>query len=140
MTNIRTYSELIRLSTFEERFNYLDLEGVVGREVFGYERYLNQQFYSSADWKRLRDTIIIRDNGCNLAMEGYTIHGRVYVHHLNPLTKEDIINRTEYLTNPEFLICTDKRTHDAIHYGDMNLLITGPVVRTLHDTCPWKRK
>lgn len=140
LMSIRTYSELIRFSTFEERFRYLKLDGIVGEDTFGFDRYLNQAFYQSKTWKQIRDKVIVRDLGCDLGIEEREILGRILIHHMNPITKEDILNRTELLMNPEFLICTTKRTHDAIHYGDMNLLTTGPVMRTSHDTCPWKRK
>lgn len=138
---IKTYSELIKLKTFEERFEYLKLnDGRVGEDTFGHLRYLNQQFYKTTLWKHIKRDLIIRDNGCDLGVEGYEIEGRsVYVHHLNPITKNDIINRTEYLTNPEFLICTTFETHQAIHYGDISLLITSPIVRTRNDTCPWRK-
>ena len=138
---IKTYSELIKLKTFEERFEYLKLnDGRVGEDTFGHLRYLNQQFYKTTLWKHIKRDLIIRDNGCDLGVEGYEIEGRsVYVHHLNPITKNDIISRTEYLTNPEFLICTTFETHQAIHYGDISLLITSPIVRTRNDTCPWRK-
>lgn len=139
MTIIRTYSELITFPTFEERFKYLQLEGSVGKDTFGYDRYLNQLFYKTAEWKRLRQDLIIRDNGCDLGVEGREIYGRIIIHHLNPITKDDIVHRTEYLLNPDFLICTTHNTHNAIHYGDESLLITSPVERSKNDTCPWKR-
>ena len=138
-TMIRTYTELLKLSTFEERFEYLQLaDGRVGEDTFGYDRYLNQQFYKTSEWKRLRDLLIFRDNGCDLGVKGYTIYGRIIIHHMNPITKDDILNQTEYLTNPEYLICTTHNTHNAIHYGDESLLVTSPVERTKNDTCPWK--
>lgn len=139
MTIIRTYSELITFPTFEERFKYLQLEGSVGKDTFGYDRYLNQLFYKTTEWKRLRQDLIIRDNGCDLGVEGLEIYGRIIIHHLNPITKDDIVSRTEYLLNPDFLICTTHNTHNAIHYGDESLLITSPVERSKNDTCPWKR-
>ena len=136
---IRTYTELSKLCTFEDRFKYLQLsDSRVGDDTFGFDRYLNQQFYKTAEWKRLRDRLILRDNGCDLGADGYQIYGRIIIHHMNQITKEDIMNRTEYLTNPEFLICTTHNTHNAIHYGDESLLVTGPVERTKNDTCPWK--
>lgn len=137
--NIRTYSELIALPTFEERFEYLKLSGQVGKDTFGHDRYLNQVFYSSYEWRRLRDEIIIRDNGCDLGIPDRIIHGKIYIHHLNPLGKDDILSRSEYLRNPEFLICTSFETHNAIHYGDVNLLPRDPIERTQYDTCPWRR-
>lgn len=136
---IKTYSELMKLPTYEERYQYLKLDGRVGEETFGFDRYLNQTFYRSDEWRRLRDEIIIRDNGCDLGVEGREIHGRIIIHHMNPITKEDILRRSDYLLNPEYLICTVKSTHDAIHYGDENLLIKAPVERHKNDTCPWRR-
>ena len=136
--SIRTYSELILLPTFEERFKYLQLNGRIGDDTFGFDRYINQNFYKSADWKRIRDQIIIRDNGCDLALEGYEIYGRILIHHMNPITVKDVELSTEYLMNPEYLICVTHNTHNAIHYGDEKLLMKGPVVRTKNDTCPWK--
>lgn len=137
--SIKTYSELITLPTFEERYRYLRLGGRVGEETFGFDRWLNQKFYRDPEWLRVRDIVIIRDNGCDLAMPDREIRTRVLVHHMNPITKEDILRRSEFLLNPEYLICTIKNTHDAIHYGDESLLITAPVERTRNDTCPWKR-
>ena len=136
--NIRRYSELIRIPTFEERFEYLRLDGQVGADTFGSDRYLNQIFYKSPEWKKIRDEIIIRDQCCDLAMPGYDIHGPVLIHHLNPITKEDILSRTDLLLNPEYLVCTIQSTHNDIHYGDVNLLITNPIERKPNDTCPWK--
>ena len=136
---IKTYSELISIPTYEERFDYLKLDGIVGKNTFGYDRYLNQAFYNSPEWRRFRRDMIIRDNGCDLACEGYDIRGRIILHHINPLTQEDLINRKEALFNPENIICVSHNTHNAIHYGDANLLIIGPVERIANDTCPWKR-
>ena len=136
--SIKTYSELILLPTFEERFKYLQLNGRVGDDTFGFDRYINQKFYRSAEWKRIRDYIIIRDNGCDLAVDGYEIHGRILIHHINPITISDIKFSTEYLMNPDYLICVTHNTHNAIHYGDEKPIITGPIVRTKNDTCPWK--
>ena len=139
-TTIRTYSELITLPTYIERFNYLKLGGKVGVDTFGFDRYLNQQFYhKDPRWRSTRDKVIIRDNGCDLGMEGYEIQGKIIVHHMNPITMDDIINKRDWIYDPEFLICTVHNTHNAIHYGDDNLLFKGPVVRTPNDTCPWKR-
>lgn len=136
---IRTYTELMKLPTFKERFEYLKLlDGRVGEDTFGFDRYVNQQFYRSKEWKRLRDQLIIRDNGCDLGVDGYDIHGKIIIHHMNPITKNDIIDQTEYLMNPEYLICTTHNTHNAIHYGDENLLVTEPISRSKNDTCPWK--
>lgn len=136
---IRTYSELIKLPTFEERYRYLRLGGRVGEETFGFDRYLNQAFYKSKEWKDIRDFVIVRDNGCDLGIEDREIYGKILVHHMNPINIEDIVNRTEYLLDPEYLISTVKNTHDAIHYGDESLLIMAPIERTKNDTCPWKR-
>lgn len=138
---IRTYSGLIALPTFEERYRYLKLNGRVGEDTFGFDRYLNQQFYKSKDlWRPIRDKIIIRDNGCDLGMIDREIRGqRILIHHMNPITREDILNQSEYLLDPEYLICVTKNTHDAIHYGDENLLVKDPVERSRNDTCPWKK-
>lgn len=138
-TSIRTYSELILLPTYEERFDYLKLDGLVGKETFGFDRYLNQIFYRSPEWKSIRDHVIIRDNGCDLGIDGREIFGRILIHHMNPISKEDIVNRSDFLLNPEYLICVSKLTHDAIHYGDEDLLVKDPIVRRPNDTCPWKK-
>lgn len=135
---IRTYSELITLPTFEDRYRYLQLNGAVGKDTFGFDRYINQQFYRSKEWQRIRDEVIIRDNACDLGMEGYEIRGRIYVHHMNPIMVRDIQSNSDYLMNPEFLICTTHRTHNAIHYGDENLLAKAPIERTKNDTCLWR--
>lgn len=135
---IRTYSTLIQLPTFLERFNYLKLSGQVGEETFGFDRYLNQSFYHSNEWRPIRDWVIARDLGRDLGIEGYDIHGRIYIHHMNPITAEDIKRGTEFLTDPEYLICTTHNTHNAIHYGDSSLLSGEPVERTPNDTSPWK--
>ena len=136
---IRTYSELMKFDNFIDRYNYLKLGGKVGEETFGFDRYLNQQFYKSKEWLRLRDEIIIRDNACDLGIPDREIPSRIIIHHMNPITKNDIINQTEFLLNPEYMICVTKRTHDAIHYGDESLLFAGLVERTKNDTCPWRR-
>lgn len=138
MSIIRTYSELITIPTFEERYKYLRLGGRVGEDTFGFDRYLNQLFYKSDDWLRMRNEIIVRDNGCDLGIPGREIYGRILIHHMNPIYVDDILNRSEYLLNPEYLICTVKRTHDAIHYGSEDSLLTIPRERTRNDTCPWK--
>jgi hypothetical protein len=137
-TIIRTYSELITLSTFKERYEYLKLDGRVGEDTFGWDRYLNQIFYKSKEWNRIRDQVIFRDLGCDLALEGFEIHGRILIHHMNPISKSDILDRSEFLLNPEYLICTTKATHDAIHYGNLDSLHNEPVIRTKNDTCPWR--
>ena len=139
MKMIRTYSELITFPTFEERYRYLRLEGKVGEDTFGFDRWLNQSFYKDPEWRAIRDKIIIRDNGCDLGIPGREIYSRIIVHHMNPITKDDILSRSAFLLNPEYLICTVKNTHDAIHYGDEGLLIKAPIERTKNDTCPWRR-
>lgn len=138
LMRIKTYSELITFSTFEERFEYLQLKGIVGQETFGFDRYLNQILYNSKEWKHLRNEIIVRDNGCDLSLEGFEIHGRILIHHINPITIDDVIKRREMVFDPENLICVTHNTHNAIHYGDKSLLITGPIERRANDTCPWK--
>ena len=135
---IRTYQHLLALPTFEERFQYLKLDGKVGQETFGFDRYLNQLLYTSDKWRRLRNQIIIRDNGCDLGIEGYDLHEGIIVHHMNPITIEDIKNVSDDIFNPEYLICTSLRTHNAIHYGDEKLLTQLPVERQPGDTCLWK--
>ena len=130
---------MIQYSTFEDRFKYLQLKGRVGEETFGFDRWLNQKFYKDPEWLRIRDEVIIRDNGCDLAIPGREIYSRILIHHMNPITKDDILQRSKYLLDPEYLICTIKNTHDAIHYGDENLLVKGPVERKPNDTCPWRR-
>lgn len=137
---IKTYSELITLPTFEERYRYLRIEGTIGIATFGYDRYLNQVLYMSPEWRRFRDTIIIRDNGYDLACEGFELHAksRITVHHIDPITVEDVLNRNPKVFDPDNVILTCHNTHMAIHYGDESLLITGPIVRTKNDTCPWR--
>ena len=137
--NIRTYDELVKLETFEERYEYLKLGGTVGEDTFGFDRYLNQIFYKSKEWLAIRNYVITRDGGCDLGVPGHEIVGeRIMIHHINPITKEDILNRSEFLLDPKYLITTIKRTHDAIHYGNSDMLYQDPVVRTKNDTCPWK--
>lgn len=136
---MRTYTDLIKLPTFQERFKYLELNGVVGSDTFGFDRYLNQNFYTSQEWQRIKREVILRDNGCDLGVDGYTIFGRVIVHHMNPISPEDILNQTDLLMNPEFLICVSHTTHNAIHYGSENLLPKGPANRKPNDTCPWRK-
>lgn len=139
-TIIRTYSELITLETFEERFLYLKLDGSIGEDTFGFDRYLNQLFYRSPEWKQVRNFVITRDMGCDLAIPDHEIiNQQILIHHMNPLTKEDIINKSDYLLNPEYLICTTKKTHNAIHYGDERILDQIVlIVRTKNDQCPWR--
>ena len=135
---MRTYSELSKLKTFKERFEYLKLDGLIGEETFGWDRYLNQVFYKSPEWKSTRDKIIVRDNGRDLGVEGYDIFGKIIIHHMNPMSLGDIANRNPDIFNPEYLICVSHGTHNAIHYGDANQLNLGPIERTANDTCPWR--
>lgn len=139
--NIKTYSELITLPTFIERFEYLKIGGTVGEETFGFDRYLNQTFYKTKEWLSVRNFVIVRDQGCDLGISDRQIPNgvKILVHHMNPITVEDILNRSEYLLDPEYLISTIKNTHDAIHYGDVSLLVSEPIERTRFDTCPWKK-
>ena len=137
---IRSYTELITLPTFVERFRYLKLGGQVGVETFGYDRYLNQILYRTAEWKRFRNEIIVRDNGCDLGCEGYDIVGqKILVHHINPISVEDVLQRDPKVFDPENVICTILNTHNAIHYGDESLLVTEPIERKPNDTCLWRR-
>ena len=137
--NLRTYTELMKLETFEERFNYLKLDGIVGEETFGFDRYLNQKFYKSKEWRDIRNYVIARDRGCDLGIDDREIiDDEILIHHLNPISKEDIINKTDLLLNPEYLITTINNTHRAIHYGDSSLLYQGPIERYKNDTCPWR--
>ena len=135
----RCYTELIQIPTFEERYEYLRLGGRVGEDTFGFDRYLNQKFYQSPEWKRVRRDVIIRDEGRDLAMKGYELYGNIFVHHMNPITSKDLLDVADWIMNPEFLVCVSKRTHDAIHYGDKSLLPQLPVERTPSDMCPWKQ-
>ena len=133
-----TYSRLLSLPTFEERYEYLKLFGTVAGQTFGGDRWLNQMFYSSTEWKHFRDDIILRDEGCDLAMPDRPIHGRIILHHLNPITKDDIQHDGLYLFDPENVVCVSHLTHNAIHYGDSSLLFAEPLIRKPNDTCPWK--
>ena len=136
--SIRRYSELILLPTFEERYKYLQLNGVIGDETFGFDRYINQMFYRSQEWKQVRDYVIVRDNGCDLGIEGHEIRGKILIHHMNPIGIKDIQQVNKFLLDPEYLITTMLSTHNAIHYGDESLLVTDPIERSKNDTCPWK--
>lgn len=136
--SIRTYDELSKFKTHQERFEYLRLDGSVGQDTFGFDRFLNQQFYKDPEWLRVRNEVIIRDEGCDLGVEGYEINSTILVHHMNPITPEDIVNRVGTILDPQFLICTTKNTHNAIHYGDANLLDGTPIERTPNDTVPWR--
>ena len=135
---IRTYRELSQISSYKERFEYLKLEGQVGKATFGSRRYLNQKFYTSEEWKRVRDIVIVRDLGCDLGFPGYEIGGIIHVHHMNPMVIEDVVSHSSEILNPEFLICTSYQTHKAIHYGTEDMLILPPIERKKNDTCPWK--
>lgn len=136
---IKTYSDLIKLSTFSERLDYLKLFGNVGKDTFGFDRYLNQQFYKSIEWRNLRNYIIVRDNGCDLGIDGREIIGtKILIHHMNPICKKDIIESTDYLLNPEYLITVCKETHDIIHYGKQEQLLEVVTERKKNDTCPWR--
>lgn len=136
----RTYQELLTIPTFEERFEYLKLEGSVGVDTFGYDRYLNQILYKSSEWRKFRNEIIVRDNGCDLAFPGFEIYGqKILIHHINPITVEDVVYRSSKVFDPNNVVTAILNTHNAIHYGDADLLTTGPVERTPNDTCPWKR-
>lgn len=136
---IRTYTELSQLTSFKERYEYLKLKGNVGEDTFGFDRYLNQIFYRSSEWKRIRNAVIVRDNGCDLGVDGFDIHGSILIHHINPISKDDILSRNETLFNPEYLITTTLQTHNAIHYGDENQLPLLLEDRSPNDTCPWRR-
>lgn len=136
---IRRYSELIRFHTFEERFEYLMLKGQVGKETFGFDRYINQRFYHSEEWRQVKNRVIARDLGRDLGVEGYDIYGRIYVHHMNPILVKDIEECSEYLMDLEYLITTTFATHNAIHYGDESFVILSPKERSPNDMCPWKR-
>ena len=135
---MRSYSELKRLNTFEERFRYLSLHGAVGEDTFGFDRWINQQFYRSREWRIVRNAVILRDDGCDLGIPDRAINGKLIIHHMNPLTKEDFDQNPEYLMNPEYLICVSHNTHNAIHYGDENLLPKEYEPRKPNDTCPWR--
>lgn len=137
-STIKTYSELRRFRTFKERYDYLRLKGHVGKATFGFDRYLNQRFYRSREWKQIRDQVIIRDEGCDLGIPGYDIFGHLVIHHINPLTPEDVEYGRKVLLDPDYLICTTHRTHMAIHYGDESLLYKPPVERRPGDTIPWR--
>lgn len=135
---LRTHSELVRIESFEDRLKYLSLNGIVGNETFGTDRYLNQMFYKSKEWRKVRDTVIIRDKGCDLGVLGFEIFSKILVHHINPICSDDILDYTETLLNPEYLITVSIETHNAIHYGDCSVYRKYPAERTKWDTCPWK--
>ena len=135
---LRRYSELKRLNSFEERFEYLRLAGVVGESTFGFDRYLNQLLYTSSKWRKVRERVILRDDGCDLGIPGYDLRSKIIIHHMNPLTIKEVEEVSDDIFNPEYLICVSQRTHNAIHFGDENLLPKGPITRKPYDTCPWK--
>ena len=136
---MRTYDELIQIPTFKERYEYLKLVGEVGKDTFGFDRYLNQNFYKSPIWRRIRNEVILRDNGCDLAYPDRPIPGKIIIHHMNPVDTDDVIYQREILLNPNYLICVSHITHNAIHYGDMELLPSDPIERKPNDTCPWRK-
>lgn len=136
---IRSYSELVLIPTYLERFNYLKLGGIVGKQTFGHNRYLNQILYNSPEWKRFRRNMVLRDRGLDLAHEGYEIVGSIYLHHINPITIQDILDRHPMIFDPENVVCVSFDTHQAIHYGDETLLTLGPIERRQYDTCPWRQ-
>lgn len=139
MTELRTYSELVRFESFEDRYEYLRLGGRVGLETFGYDRYLNQSFYRSSEWRRIRNHVISRDGGCDLGIEDRLIDGKLLIHHMNPVTKNDVVNDFDSkILDPEFLVLVSHSTHNAIHYGDSSLLAVMPKDREPNDTIPWK--
>lgn len=135
---IKSFTELNKIKSFKERYEYLKLSGCIGEETFGFDRFLNQEFYRSAKWKKIRNMIIVRDCGCDLGMDGCEIYGKIIIHHMNPITTKDIRLENDFLLNPEYLITTSFTTHNAIHFGDENLIAKEPIVRSLNDTCPWK--
>jgi len=140
MNHSKTYSEMSLLSSFDDRFRYLKLTGQVGLDTFGFDRYMNQDFYRSTEWKHIRSYVIARDDGCDLGVPDHQINGRIFIHHINPISQEDIINGTEKLLDPENLVCISMETHNALHYGDDSILKKNKLIeRTPNDMCPWKR-
>lgn len=138
MNNLRTYTDLSKLLTFKERFEYLKLGGLVGKETFGYDRWLNQKFYTSYEWKRIRSQVIVRDNACDLGISDLPIHGKIFVHHMNPILLKDLIDLTDVVLNIDYLICVSFNTHNAIHYG-VDILDQEIIDRKPNDTIPWKK-
>lgn len=136
---IRNYSTLKKLKSFEDRYNYLKLKGNVGESTFGFDRYINQNFYKSKRWREVRDIVITRDNGCDLGSDGFEIYDKILIHHMNPISLYDIEEDNDDIFNPEYLICVSNRTHQAIHYGDENLLPKKLITRKRNDTVPWKQ-
>lgn len=140
MKIIRTYTELSKFKNFADRFEYLRLDGQVGKDTFGFDRIFNQRFYTSNEWKAVRNFVITRDLGCDLGAKGHDIYGqRIIIHHMNPISLEDLEMKSDILLNPEYLITTIHDTHNAIHYGDISLLQVAPIERSANDTCPWRR-
>lgn len=139
MKSMRNYEELSHILDFNERFEYLKLDGIIGDSTFGFDRYINQRFYRSKEWLSVRDFVIVRDEGMDMGTPDHPIHGRILVHHMNPISIKDISDATEFLLNPEYLICVSHNTHNAIHYGDSSLLPGGIFERRPNDTCPWRR-
>lgn len=137
---MKTYSELTSLSTFDDRFHYLKLDGLVGNETFGRDRYLNQILYTSSEWRRFRDRIIVRDKGCDMALDGYDIGGKIIIHHINPITLDDVVNRNPCVFDENNVVCVSVDTHNGIHYGNESFIPLVPKERTPMDTCPWKRQ
>jgi hypothetical protein len=137
MSKIKTYFELSRLETFIERYRYLELRGVIGEQTFGFDRWINQRFYRSHEWRWVRDQVIVRDNGCDLGIPGFEIHSGLLVHHMNPISLDDLKHGEEWIIDPNFLITTSLQTHNAIHYGDESLLPRGPIIRKFGDTALW---
>ena len=135
---LKSYRNLILLPTFEERYEYLKLSGVVGESTFGFDRYLNQEFYTSKEWRQFRYKMIARDEGCDMGHLDFPIGGRVILHHINPLLVEDFENSSDALFDPDNVICVSEATHNAIHFGDETLLPAEPIIRTANDTCPWR--
>lgn len=138
LQKIKSYSELLSFNSFEERFEYLKLSSIVGDETFGSKRWLNQKFYRSSEYLRFRRQIILRDNGCDLGVDGFTIYGPIIVHHINPITYDDILERRPCIIDPDNAVCVSIETHRAIHYSDISIVQTGPIIRQKNDTCPWK--
>lgn len=138
LMSIKTYSELKQYCTFEDRYEYLRLNGIVAEDTFGYDRFMNQTFYHSIEWLRIRDEVIMRDHGCDLGIDGYEIYGRIIIHHLNPISPLDFKHSSKYLLTPEYLVSTTLNTHNAIHYGNLESLPKPLITRSQNDTCPWK--
>ena len=136
---IKCYSELKKLKTFNERFNYLKLDGVIGEETFGHDRILNQVLYKSKKWREVRNEVLVRDNGNDLGVEGYQISGKAIIHHMNPITVDDVLNEREWIYDPEYLITVSNTTHNAIHYSSGDILPKDPIERSKNDTCLWKK-